>query len=66
MPDVAILTIRETDDDPLGWVFDVAPAGMSIDLELGTLRWTPTHEQLGENEVLIRVLDGQGCFASLG
>ena len=37
---------------------------MSIDPNLGTLRWTPTADQLGAQSVVIRVTDPQGAFAT--
>jgi hypothetical protein len=37
---------------------------MSIDAVRGTIRWTPTADQLGSQSVVVRVLDGQGGFAT--
>ena len=37
---------------------------MSIDPNLGTLRWTPTADQLGSQSVVVRVTDPQGAFAT--
>jgi YD repeat-containing protein len=54
----------DPDNDPLVWSFDAAPAGMSIDANLGTLRWTPTADELGSQNVVVRVIDGQGGFAT--
>ena len=51
-------------NDPLVWAFDTAPVGMSIDPQLGTVRWAPTLAQLGTNLVVIRAADGQGGFAT--
>src|SRR5205823_4933034 len=58
------LTGSDPDGDPLVWSLDVAPAGMFIDPSLGTLRWTPADDQLGTQNVVIRLLDGQGGFAT--
>ena len=54
----------DPDNDPLVWSLDTAPAGMSIDPTLGTLRWTPTADQLGSQNVVVRVIDGQGGYAT--
>jgi RHS repeat-associated protein len=58
------LTGSDPDNDPLVWSLDSAPAGMSIDGSLGTLRWTPTSDELGSQQVVVRVIDGQGGFAT--
>ena len=54
----------DPDNDPLVWSLDTAPTGMSIDPTLGTLRWTPTADELGSQNVVVRVIDGQGGFAT--
>jgi RHS repeat-associated protein len=54
----------DPDGDPLVWSLDRAPAGMSIDPNRGTVRWTPTTDQLGDQAVAVRVLDGRGGFAT--
>jgi hypothetical protein len=54
----------DPDNDPLVWSLDTAPARMSIDPTLGTLRWTPTVDQVGVESVVVRVIDGQGGFAT--
>jgi len=54
----------DPDNDPLVWSLDTAPTGMSIDAVLGTLRWTPTADELGSQNVVVRVIDGQGGFAT--
>lgn len=50
----------DLDGDPLLFDLDDAPAGMSIDGQLGTIRWTPTSSQVGSHRVAIRVIDAQG------
>jgi RHS repeat-associated protein len=37
----------DPDGDPLQWSLLVAPAGMSIDPTLGTIRWTPGADEIG-------------------
>ncbi len=54
----------DPEGDALVWVLDAAPAGMSIDPSLGTIRWTPTLDQVGERDVVVRVADTQGGSAS--
>ncbi|MCF7962081.1 MAG: putative Ig domain-containing protein [Pirellula sp.] len=50
----------DADGDSLTWNLRSAPAGMSIDPNRGTIRWTPTSDQLGQQTVELDVLDGQG------
>jgi len=40
------------------WSLDTAPVGMSIDPTLGTVRWTPTADEVGSQAVTVRVTDG--------
>ena len=54
----------DPDGDPLVWGLDTAPAGMSINTSLGTVRWTPTSSQIGPRAVIVRVIDGQGGFST--
>ncbi|MEQ8848076.1 putative Ig domain-containing protein [Botrimarina sp.] len=54
--------------DPEGdtLVYELAkrPVGMSIDALSGAVRWTPTAEQLGLQEVVVRVIDTLGGTAT--
>ncbi|HEV3341679.1 MAG TPA: putative Ig domain-containing protein, partial [Pirellulales bacterium] len=50
----------DPDGNPLIWSLDTAPAGMSIDQTQGTLRWDPTADQLGNQNVVLRLTDGAG------
>ncbi|MHB0960422.1 MAG: putative Ig domain-containing protein [Pirellulaceae bacterium] len=50
----------DPDGDPLLWLLESAPAGMSIDVETGRVRWTPRADQLGPHAVVVSLLDGQG------
>ncbi len=51
------LKALDADADPLLWSLELGPAGMSIDPVLGTLRWTPQEDQLGQNTVVVTVSD---------
>jgi RHS repeat-associated protein len=54
------LLVIDTDNDALSFELLSAPDGMSIHPQLGTLRWLPTLDQLGQTSVTIRVTDPQG------
>lgn len=41
----------------------VAPAGMTVHPTLGVLVWTPTVDQVGAHQVVLRARDGAGGFA---
>ena len=56
--------VSDADNDALSFDLVAAPAGMSIHPQLGTLRWLPTLDQLGQSSVTIRVTDPQGGFDS--
>src|SRR5262249_43118958 len=51
----------DPDGDPLTFQLDTAPRGMSVHPELGTVRWLPAADQVGEFDVVLRVLDAQGA-----
>jgi hypothetical protein len=46
--------------DPLEFLLDEAPEGMSLDPRRGTLRWLPDASQVGAHDVAIRVMDPLG------
>ena len=50
--------------DVLTFSLDSAPAGMTIDASSGLIQWTPAGTQLGANAVAVRVVDGNGGFAT--
>ena len=50
----------DPDGDLLLWSLDKAPAGMAIDPQRGTLRWQPEVGQLGQQEVVVRLIDAFG------
>src|SRR5262249_58469713 len=58
------LTGTDPEGDPLYWVLNAAPAGMSLDATRGTLCWTPTADPIGPAEVVVPGVDGQGAFAT--
>ncbi len=52
---------EDADADPLAYALLDAPIGMSIHPSLGTLRWTPAADQLGESDVSVQVTDPDGA-----
>jgi RHS repeat-associated protein len=54
----------DPDGDTLAWVLDAGPAGVSLDAERGTLRWTPTADQVGTRTLVVRAADGRGGWAT--
>ena len=54
----------DPDGDPVVFGLDRSPTGMSIDTNLGTIRWTPTTDQLGNQEIVIRATDARGAWAT--
>ena len=55
----------DPDGDLLLWSLDQAPSGMSIHSTTGEITWTPTAEQLGEQEVAVRLTDSQGSYTGV-
>ncbi|MBP0011424.1 putative Ig domain-containing protein, partial [Roseofilum sp. Belize Diploria] len=55
----------DPDGDLLLWSLDQAPSGMSIHSTTGEITWTPTAEQLGEQEVAVRLTDAQGSYTGV-
>jgi YD repeat-containing protein len=55
---------HDPDNDPMSWSLDTAPGGMSIHPNLGTIRWTPTADQIGLQDVVVRVVDAQGGYST--
>src|SRR5262249_18723356 len=49
----------DSDGDPLEYVLDVAPSGMSVTTG-GLISWKPDPNQFGLNPVKLRVTDGRG------
>jgi hypothetical protein len=48
----------DPDNDNLTYWLSQAPDGMTIDAKTGLIKWVPTKEQLGDNQVIIMVSDG--------
>jgi hypothetical protein len=46
--------------DQLTFSLDEAPDGMSIDPVTGVIEWTPTNDNVGENNVVVQVEDKEG------
>lgn len=55
-------------NDPEGtrltYLLDSGPAGMDINAATGQITWTPTHDQIGVNDIMIRVNDARRASAS--
>lgn len=52
---------NDPDGDPIVWDLVTAPEGMSVNPNLGTLRWTPVDNQFfAEQRVLLRATDSFG------
>ncbi|MHB8861524.1 MAG: putative Ig domain-containing protein [Pirellulaceae bacterium] len=58
-----VVGARDADDDPLSFTLTAGPAGMTIDASTGLIRWTPDISQVGQQQVEVRVEDGQGGAA---
>ncbi|MDV6032260.1 MAG: hypothetical protein F9B45_19665 [Phycisphaera sp. RhM] len=54
--------LKAEDDqaDIVIWSLVDAPSGVSLDPVLGTLRWTPTKDQVGDAKIAVRANDAQG------
>lgn len=50
--------------DTLTYSLDTAPAGMTINATSGLIQWTPANNQSGVNNVVVRVTDNGGLFAT--
>lgn len=50
----------DPDNDPLTFDLPLAPAGMTVHPQTGTLVWQPTRDQTGTHQVVLRVQDGRG------
>jgi len=49
----------DADGDTLHYYLSSAPQNMTLDANLGTVHWTPTAQDLGEKQIVIRVTDGR-------
>ncbi|MGD8785827.1 MAG: Ig-like domain-containing protein, partial [Phycisphaerales bacterium] len=50
--------------DTLTYFLTEKPAGMTIDVTTGLIEWTPTNEQAGDNDVVVKVTDNSNAPAS--
>jgi VCBS repeat-containing protein len=50
----------DADGDPLTFSLTTSPGGMTIDANSGLINWTPTNAQVGYNDVVVQVDDGNG------
>ena len=58
------LTGQDPDGDLVFWSLDQAPSGMMLDIQTGVLRWQPQSNQLGQQEVIVRLLDSYGDYST--
>ena len=57
---------QAADPDPgdiLTFSLPTAPAGMTIDPSSGLVKWTPSADQVGRQDVIVKVSDAHGLFA---
>ncbi|MDD3631911.1 MAG: Ig domain-containing protein, partial [Atribacterota bacterium] len=52
------LDIEDDSKTKVIFTLPVYPEGMTMDASTGLLMWTPTQEQIGKHDVIIRVNDG--------
>ncbi|MEE8577477.1 MAG: Ig-like domain-containing protein, partial [candidate division Zixibacteria bacterium] len=50
--------------DTLAYSLTIKPKGMTIDTATGLIQWTPTSEQAGANDVVVKVADNRSVPAS--
>ena len=48
----------DPNEDTLTYSLTISPTGMTINSTTGVITWTPTEDQVGENEVVVKVSDG--------
>ena len=58
------LTGQDPDSDLVFWSLDQAPSGMVLDIQTGVLRWQPQSNQLGQQQVIVRLLDSYGDYST--
>ena len=57
---------EDADGDPVAWLLQSGPEGLSLNNELGQIRWQPTVDQIGFHEVILQVIDIHGASATQG
>ncbi len=50
--------VTDPDGDTLTYSLTTSPAGMTINSTNGVISWTPTFDQIGDNDVTVEVSDG--------
>ncbi len=58
------ITATDTDGDSVNYLLNTAPSGMSINPISGLIEWTPSTSQSSSYDVVIRVEDGRGGYAT--
>jgi hypothetical protein len=58
------LTGSDPNNDTICWNLVSGPWGMSLDPNLGTLRWLPTAIQVGSQNVTVKLVDAYGGSAT--
>jgi len=53
------LEVKDPDGDSLTYLLVLSPEGMSINNENGLLTWTPTNNQAGIHQIIVKVSDGK-------
>jgi RHS repeat-associated protein len=51
----------DLDSDPIAFILDNSPDGMTIDRNTGLIQWTPNNTQVGDHRVIIIVSDNMGA-----
>lgn len=54
----------DTDGDNLSYLLELSPSGMTINTASGLIEWTPTSAQDGSHDIIVRVEDGRGGYAT--
>ncbi len=53
----------DPDEDDLEYILISAPTGLSLNHSTGSIRWSPTTDQIGNHVVKVQVSDGRGGLA---
>ncbi len=60
------VTAIDAENDPLAYSLIQSPTGMTINAVTGEIAWTPTLDQVGQQQVVLQVGDGLGGFTTQG
>lgn len=55
---------NDADGDALNYYLVTAPEGMRIEPDSGNITWTPSVDQIGSQEVVVRTIDARGATTS--